>query len=376
MLTDAGASAVILGHSERRADHGDRRAGPRQDASRLARRPRRDRLRRRDRGRARRRRDARPHRQPARRLNPRRRDPRPSSSPTSRSGRSAPVAPLARGDRRGPSLPCANGCGPASAPRWPTASACSTAARSSRQRRRTLRGRGCRRRARRRRVAQGRRLRRSSPPPAVPRGGAGLPCAQDRKVNDWPRSRSSRPTGRPPEDISTIFGSRGEPYRCQCQWFKIAIATGGRYRASGRDGSARRPAVAIPSPVGVDLGPRRLSRQGAGRLVRRIQAPHYLSAPAARVPWIGRSEDPADPGVWAVTCFVTRAGGFSPPRGRRALARAANGRLRERGARRAIRCSPSRGRRSPGESSPAWQPQHAALMPASPRSTGRFRAAW
>jgi hypothetical protein len=26
------------------------------------------------------------------------------------------------------------------------------------------------------------------------------------------------------------------------------------------------------------------------------------------VPWAGRAEDPADAGVWAVTCFVTRVG--------------------------------------------------------------------
>ncbi len=51
-----------------------------------------------------------------------------------------------------------------------------------------------------------------------------------------------------------------------------------------------------------------------------------------RVPWVGRTEDKADPGVWAVTCFVTRAGyrrrGVS-----RALARAAVDFARERGAR-------------------------------------------
>ena len=51
-----------------------------------------------------------------------------------------------------------------------------------------------------------------------------------------------------------------------------------------------------------------------------------------RVPWDGRAEDKTDDSVWAVTCFVTRAG-F---RGRgisRALARAAVDFARERGAR-------------------------------------------
>ena len=59
MLADAGAVAVIVGHSERRADHGETDAiGRAQGRRRLARRPRRHRLRRRDRGRARRRRHA------------------------------------------------------------------------------------------------------------------------------------------------------------------------------------------------------------------------------------------------------------------------------------------------------------------------------
>ena len=51
-----------------------------------------------------------------------------------------------------------------------------------------------------------------------------------------------------------------------------------------------------------------------------------------RVPWLGRNEDKLDGSVWAVTCFVTRAGfrrrGISS-----ALARAAVDHARERGAR-------------------------------------------
>jgi GNAT superfamily N-acetyltransferase len=41
-----------------------------------------------------------------------------------------------------------------------------------------------------------------------------------------------------------------------------------------------------------------------------------------RVPWLGRAEDKADAGTWAVTCFVTRAG-FRRQGVARALARAA-----------------------------------------------------
>jgi GNAT superfamily N-acetyltransferase len=51
-----------------------------------------------------------------------------------------------------------------------------------------------------------------------------------------------------------------------------------------------------------------------------------------RVPWEGRTEDRADDGVWAVTCFVTRAG-FRRGGVSRALARAAAAFARDRGAR-------------------------------------------
>jgi GNAT superfamily N-acetyltransferase len=51
-----------------------------------------------------------------------------------------------------------------------------------------------------------------------------------------------------------------------------------------------------------------------------------------RVPWEGRAEDKTDGSVWAVTCFVTRAG-FRKRGVSRALARAAVEFARQRGAR-------------------------------------------
>ena len=53
----------------------------------------------------------------------------------------------------------------------------------------------------------------------------------------------------------------------------------------------------------------------------------------ARVPWEGRDEDKDDAGVWAVTCFVTRTGGFRRRGVSRALVRAAVGHARDGGAR-------------------------------------------
>ena len=51
-----------------------------------------------------------------------------------------------------------------------------------------------------------------------------------------------------------------------------------------------------------------------------------------RVPWADRAEDKTDDGVWAATCFVTRAG-FRRRGVSRALARAAVDFARQRGAR-------------------------------------------
>ena len=53
---------------------------------------------------------------------------------------------------------------------------------------------------------------------------------------------------------------------------------------------------------------------------------------STRVPWVGRAEDKTDDSVWAVTCFVTRAG-FRRRGISRALARAAVDFARQRGAR-------------------------------------------
>ena len=61
----------------------------------------------------------------------------------------------------------------------------------------------------------------------------------------------------------------------------------------------------------------------------RTEYPRLLVMP---IPWAGRAQDKTDAGVWAVTCFVTRAG-FRRRGVSRALAGAAVTFARERGAR-------------------------------------------
>ena len=110
----------------------------------------------------------------------------------------------------------------------------------------------------------------------------------------------------------------------------------------GSPGPGRRRGARLPAPradrlrrpgVGHDERARRVPRRRAGRLVRRRAAQRLPAAAAEdRVPWEGRAEDKPDDSVWAVTCFVTRAG-FRRRGVSRALARAAVDFARERGAR-------------------------------------------
>ena len=134
------------------------------------------------------------------------------------------------------------------------------------------------------------------------------------------------------EDLQAIFGMRGYTSTCQCQRFKVGqhpwvpmdveerawrlrVQTG----CENPDSSVTSGLVAYfdGEPVGwCAVEPRTA----------------YPRLPPRRVAFAARGEDPEDASVWAVTCFVTRAGyrrrGVS-----RALARATVAFARERGAR-------------------------------------------
>jgi GNAT superfamily N-acetyltransferase len=136
------------------------------------------------------------------------------------------------------------------------------------------------------------------------------------------------------EDIQAVFGSKGDPRRCQCQRFKMspgeswasvgARELGRRLRAQTRCGhpDATTTCGLVAYVEGEPVGWCAVEPRSAyARLLRNN-----------RVPWEGRNEDKTDASVWAVTCFVTRSG--HRRRGvARALARAAVDLARERGAR-------------------------------------------
>jgi GNAT superfamily N-acetyltransferase len=144
------------------------------------------------------------------------------------------------------------------------------------------------------------------------------------------------------EDVQIVFGRRGEPARCQCQWFRIPAA---EFRALSREEREWRHREQVGCD---DPGPDPDAGAGAGSaetsgliaylddepvgwcaVAPRVDYPHLRTA---KVPWDGRTEDKDDTGVWAVTCFVTRVG-FRRRGVARALAAASVGFARERGAR-------------------------------------------
>ncbi len=111
-------------------------------------------------------------------------------------------------------------------------------------------------------------------------------------------------------DLQLVFGARGPGSRCWCQRYKLAPKESfgsvppedraHRLREQtdcdhpGADRTSGLVGYLDGEPVGwCAVEPR----------------PHYAGLVRVfRVPWEGRDEDRSDPGVWAVTCLLTRAG--------------------------------------------------------------------
>lgn len=132
-------------------------------------------------------------------------------------------------------------------------------------------------------------------------------------------------------ELCSVFGDRGEPAACQCQYFKIH----GRLRSIPHAERAERlrdqaacddPDSATTSGIVAYLDGEPV---GWCAVEPRTAYPRLANA---RIPWTGRDEDKLDGSVWVVTCFVVRAGfrrrGISYE-----LARASVAFARDRGAR-------------------------------------------
>jgi GNAT superfamily N-acetyltransferase len=134
------------------------------------------------------------------------------------------------------------------------------------------------------------------------------------------------------DDLRAVFGTTDYPGRCHCQRYKVlehrwASATpeerAERLREQTRCGTP--DAGSTTGLVAYHDG----DPVGWAAVEPRTAYPRLLRT---RVPWSGRQEDRADPGVWAVTCLLTRRG-FRRRGITYGLARATVPYARERGAR-------------------------------------------
>jgi GNAT superfamily N-acetyltransferase len=114
------------------------------------------------------------------------------------------------------------------------------------------------------------------------------------------------------DDVTRVFGTRGDPARCWCQWFRLrndawrtVTTTSNREALKEQVQDASSGATPAPGlvaylhdePVGwVALAPR--------RAYPRVLASNVLRA--ARKSGVAGEDD--DPAVWAITCFVVRTG--------------------------------------------------------------------
>jgi GNAT superfamily N-acetyltransferase len=111
-------------------------------------------------------------------------------------------------------------------------------------------------------------------------------------------------------DLRAVFGTRGDTSRCWCQRFKMqpgeswasvgAAELGSRLRRQTECGHPEsETTTGLVAYLGADA-------VGWCAVEPRAAYPRLLRN--NRVPWEGRTEDKSDASVWAVTCFVTRAG--------------------------------------------------------------------
>jgi len=134
------------------------------------------------------------------------------------------------------------------------------------------------------------------------------------------------------DEIQTVFGTRGEAAKCQCQWFRTAasdwrslIIEERAHRLREQTGCGDPEAEATSGLVAY------LDGEPVGWCAVEPRSV-YVHLLRSRVPWADRDEDPSDADVWAVTCFFTRTG-FRRRGVSRALAAATVDFARERGAR-------------------------------------------
>lgn len=109
-------------------------------------------------------------------------------------------------------------------------------------------------------------------------------------------------------DIQAIFGDHGWPHTCQCQWFKVSSK---EFRAASWQQLEQQQRALThcgeadaPSTTGLVAY---LDDEPAAWVAVEPRVA-YVRMQNQRIPWLGRDENKSAPGVWSITCFVTRVG--------------------------------------------------------------------
>lgn len=100
-------------------------------------------------------------------------------------------------------------------------------------------------------------------------------------------------------DVQTVFGTRGQAARCQCQAYRMGWYDWKSDNVPGRRELLRDQVCEAHGLVAY------LDREPVGWC---SLAPRCDYTYLRQTTWKGRDEDRDDASVWAVTCFVTRAG--------------------------------------------------------------------
>jgi GNAT superfamily N-acetyltransferase len=110
--------------------------------------------------------------------------------------------------------------------------------------------------------------------------------------------------------LQSLFGSRSDAARCWCQRFRMSPgeswASEGPEELAARlrdQAGCGRPEAATTSGLVAYL-----DGEPVGWCAIAPRPAHLRMLRNNRVPWDGRNEDRSDATVWALTCFLTRAG--------------------------------------------------------------------
>jgi len=136
------------------------------------------------------------------------------------------------------------------------------------------------------------------------------------------------------DDLQTVFGTRGQASRCQCQRYKLArLECFDTYPVEVRADRLRQQTECGYQDADSTSGlVAYLDGEPVGWCAVEPRTAFTSLVRNSRAAWADREEDKTDDSVWAVTCLFARAG-FRKRGVSRALARAAVDFARARGAR-------------------------------------------